>query len=101
MTVMKLAITFSLFAVSMFAAEWTGTISDAKCGMKHSDASEASAKCVQGCVKGGQAAVFVTGDKVIKIANQDAVKEHLGHKVTVTGKLDGDTLTVDSVKMGS
>ena len=39
-------------------------------------------------------AKFVTGDKVIKIANQDKVKEHVGHKVTVSGKLDGDTLTV-------
>ena len=45
--------------------------------------------------------MFVTGDKVIKIANQDAVKEHLGHKVTITGNLDGDTVTVDSVKMAS
>jgi len=27
--------------------------------------------------------------------------DHLGHKVTVTGKLDGDTITIDSVKMAS
>ncbi len=97
----KLVFAFSLFAASMFAGEWTGTISDAKCAKAHADASEKSMKCVQGCVKGGQAAVFVTGDKVIKIANQDAVKEHLGHKVTVNGKLDGDTLTVETVKMAS
>lgn len=98
---MKLAFTFSLFAASMFAGEWAGTISDAKCAKGHADASEKSMKCVNACVKGGQAAVFVTGDKVIKIANQDAVKEHLGHKVTITGKLYGDTVTVESVKMGS
>jgi hypothetical protein len=27
------------------------------------------------------------------------VADHLGHKVTVTGDLEGDTVTIDSVKM--
>ncbi|MBC7924441.1 MAG: hypothetical protein H7039_02185 [Bryobacteraceae bacterium] len=97
----KFGFVFSLFAASMFAGEWTGTISDAKCAKAHADASEKSMSCVKGCVKGGQAAVFVTGDKVIKIGNQDKVTEHLGHKVTVTGNLEGDTLTIASVKMAS
>ena len=87
-------------ALSAFAGEWKGTISDSKCGAKHADASEKSQACVKGCVKGGSAAVFVTEDgKVLKIHNADAVKEHLGHKVTVTGTLDGDAVHVDSVKM--
>ena len=94
----KIAIV-ALFAASAFAAEWKGTISDAKCGAAHADASEKSMKCVQACVKAGQAAVFVTDGKVLKIANQDKVAAHLGHKVTLTGKLDGDTVTVDDVKM--
>ena len=89
----------ALFASCAFAAEWKGTISDAKCGAAHADASEKSMKCVNGCVKGGQKAVLVSEGKVLQIANQDAVKEHLGHKVTVTGKMEGDTVTVDSVKM--
>jgi hypothetical protein len=89
----------ALFAASAFAAEWEGTISDAKCGAAHADASEKSMKCVAACVKGGQKAVFVTDGKVMQIANQDKVTAHLGHKVTLSGKLDGDTITVDSVKM--
>jgi len=89
----------ALFAACAFAGEWKGVISDAKCGAAHADASEKSMKCVNGCVKGGQKAVFVSDGKVIPIANQDAVLKHLGHKVTVTGKMDGDTLTVDEVKM--
>jgi hypothetical protein len=89
----------ALFAACAFAGEWKGTISDSKCGAAHADASEKSMKCVNGCVRGGQKAVFVSDGKVIQIANQDAVKEHLGHKVTLTGKLEGDTVTVDSVKM--
>jgi hypothetical protein len=89
----------ALFAVSAFAADYKGTISDAKCGAAHADASEKSTKCVQGCVKGGQKAVFVSDGKVLQIANQDKVAQHLGHKVTISGKLEGETLTVDSVKM--
>ena len=89
----------ALFAASAFAAEWKGTISDAKCGAAHADASEKSMKCVNACVKGGQKAVLVSDGKVIQIANQDKVTEHLGHKVTVSGKLEGETLTVDTVTM--
>jgi hypothetical protein len=89
----------ALFAVSAFAADYKGTVSDAKCGAAHADASEKSTKCVQGCVKGGQKAVFVSDGKVLQIANQDKVAAHLGHKVTISGKLEGETLTVDSVKM--
>ena len=95
----KLAITFALASVGAFAATWSGTISDANCGAKHADASEKSMTCVKTCVGKGAAAVFVTDGKVLKIANQDAVKEHLGHKVDITGELEGDTVTVSKVTM--
>ena len=96
----KFAVGFLALALSAVAAEWKGTISDAGCGKKHADASEKSQACVKKCVGGGAAAVFVTEDgTVLKIHNADAVKDHLGHKVTVTGKLDGDSVHVDSVKM--
>jgi hypothetical protein len=89
----------SLFALSATAAEWTGYISDAKCGAKGS--SEAHAKCAETCVKGGAAAVFVTDGKVYKIDNDDQAKvlDHVGHKVTIDGKIEGDTIKVDNVKM--
>ena len=98
----KLALV-SLFAVGAFAATWSGTIVDEKCGAKHADASEASMKCVNSCVKGGSAAVLATGDKILKFSNPDAVKEHYGHKVTINGKLDKKTnmIMVKSVKMAS
>jgi len=89
----------SLFALSATAAEVTGYISDAKCGAKGS--SEAHAKCAETCVKGGSAAVFVSEGKVYKIDNDDQAKvaDHVGHKVTIDGKIDGDTIKVESVKM--
>ncbi len=96
----KLACLLSLCAASMFAADgkWTGMLADAKCGKNHADGSEKSAKCAQACVKNGQDAVLVSGEEVIKIANQDAVKEHVGHKVTIEGNLENNTLTVKNVK---
>ena len=89
----------ALFAACAFAGEWKGTISDSKCAANHADASEKSAACVQKCVKGGGQAVLVSDGKVLKIANQDKVMEHLGHKVTVTGDVEGETVTVASIKM--
>ncbi len=97
----KLEFAFLLCAAGMFAGEWTGVISDSHCGAKHNIASEDAAKCVEKCIKGGGEAVFVSEDKVLKLdaASQEKVKAHYGHKVTITGDLDGDTIKVDTVKM--
>lgn len=93
--------TGALFTAS--AAKWSGTISDAKCGKGHADASEKSQACVKKCCAGGQAAVFVVGDNVYKFdaKSADKIKDHLGHKVEINGTLKGDTITVKSVKMPS
>src|SRR5580692_9405721 len=91
---------FSLCAVSAFAESWSGVISDSSCGAKHKAGTAADAKCAAMCIKDkGASAVFVSDDKVYKIDNQDAIKGHEGHKVTITGKMDGETIHVDSVKM--
>ena len=52
-------------------------------------------------MEGGQKAVFVNDkDKTVyPIANQDAVKGHAGHHVTVNGTMDNNTLTVSKVTM--
>ena len=89
----------SLFAVGAYAESWNGTISEEHCGAKHAAATAADQKCIEKCMQGGAAPVFVSGDKVYKIDNPDAVKGHEGHKVTVTGKMEGDSIHVDSVKM--
>lgn len=99
----KLLATFALSAIgsmSAFAGEWTGYIADSKC--KHVDGTEAHVACTEKCIKGGADAVFVTSDnKVLKIDKDSMAKvtPHYGHKVTVTGKVDGDTLKVDTIKM--
>lgn len=89
-----------LLAGGAFAASWTGVISDEHCGAKHLALTPEDKACINTCVKGGSPAVFVAADnKIYKIDNQGAVKNHLGQKVTITGDMKGDTIHVDSVKM--
>jgi hypothetical protein len=100
--VLAVAAFAALSSMSAFGASWTGVIADEKCAGKHADASEASMACAQKCVKGGAAPVFVTADnKVLKFSDDSKSKimDHVGHKVTITGKEDKGVITVDSVKM--
>ncbi|HZT28969.1 MAG TPA: DUF5818 domain-containing protein [Bryobacteraceae bacterium] len=92
----------SLFVFSAFAEEFTGYITDSNCAAKQGAkaASDGHAGCAAGCIKKGAAAVLLTSEgKIYKIADQAKVTDHAGHKVTIEGKLDGDTIHVDSVKM--
>lgn len=100
----KLALTFvgglSLFAFSAMAADMTGFVSDAKCAADPAKAeSAAHAGCAAACAGKGEALVFVSGGKVYKVADQAKLKGHAGHKVTISGKVEGDSIAVDSVKM--
>lgn len=95
----KLFLVSSLFALAAFGAEMKGVISDAKCGAAH--ATKLNEKCVSGCVKGGQAPVFVTEGKVLKIADASKVMDHLGHQVKISGKVEGDTVAIDKIEMDS
>lgn len=85
-----------------------GYISDTKCatsGAKAKTAKEwiqpaAFEDCVKKCVKEGSPAVFVTEDN--KILTLDAastakITQYLGHKVSVTGKVEGTTLKIDTI----
>jgi hypothetical protein len=85
------------FAAVAMAAEYKGFVEDQKCSTM--PAMKGDADCAQKCIKGGSPAVLVTEDgKIYKIANQDKIVASAGMNVTVSGKLKGDTLTVDTVK---
>ena len=86
----------ALFAVSAMADEFTGWISDSKCGAKGASAQHKD--CAAKCVKGGAAPVFVSDSKVLKIDDASKVEGLIGQKVIVTGSVDGDTVKVESVK---
>ena len=92
-----------LFALSglAVAADVTGWVTDAACASK-GRFGESHAACAQKCAaKGGDLALVEDGGKVIKIHNKDAVKDHVGHKVTATGKVEDDSIHIDSVKAAS
>lgn len=94
----KLALVFAFCGTVAFGADWTGYISETKCGVKHNDASQASIDCVKGCIKGGAKPVLVVGDKIINISNIAKVPENLyGLKVTVKGTLKGDAVQIASI----
>ena len=101
----KIAVAFVLvFALAFVAtaAEFTGFIADSNCAAKQGAkaASEKHANCAAKCIKGGAAAVLVTADgKVYKIDDQSKVADHAGHKVTIMGDVQDDTIKVDTVKM--
>jgi len=95
--VLAFVLVLSVFTFTAVAGEWTGYISDSKCGAK--GAKDEHADCAVKCVKGGASPVFVTGDQVYKIDDASKVQDHIGHKVTITGELKGDTVQVQDVKM--
>lgn len=98
-----------LWAVSMavlcvasgVAQSLSGTISDSDCGLRHQAATVGDAACVQRCIKRGSAPVLVSGGKVYQISSdtREKVKDVLGQKVTINGKVDGDTVSIESVEL--
>jgi hypothetical protein len=96
-TITAIALMTVGFAASAMAAEFKGFVEDQACAGKPEMKDDAA--CAQKCIKGGSPAVLVTPDgKIYKISNQDKIVASAGQNVTVTGKLKGDTLTVDAVK---
>jgi hypothetical protein len=93
LTVLALAASFSLGAM---AADFNGYIIDQSCAGK--PAMRGNVACANKCIKGGSPAVLVTEDgKIYKISDQAKVVDLAGKKVTITGKLTDDTITVAKV----
>jgi hypothetical protein len=95
-----------MVAAPRAADTWKGTLSDSMCGVKHAAEKQGQnaqkhRDCIEKCAKDGEQYVFVTGDKIYKIANQDlaALKVHAGREVNLTGEMKEDTITVSKVEM--
>lgn len=85
-------------AASAMADSWTGWITDSHCGAKGARAGHEA--CAKKCVHGGSTYVFYNNadQKIYKVSDQKMAEEALGHEVVVTGTLDNDTITVQSIK---
>jgi hypothetical protein len=81
----------------LYAANWTGWITDEHCGAK--GASSGHKSCALKCAKDGAALVLYNSadEKLYKLSDQEAAKAHVGEKVKVVGTLEGETITVESI----
>jgi hypothetical protein len=96
----KLFLVSSLFAVSAFADNLKGVISEMHCTTKHAVASEGAKKCVTGCIKKGSSPVLVSDGKVYKFADASKVTEAMyGSNVVVDGSVKDDTITIATIKV--
>jgi len=98
-----LAIVLCFAGLTTWAApndqSWTGWISDSKCGAKGANAGHAS--CAKKCIDAGEKPVLVTDkdQKVVAIANPDAVAANIGQHVEVHGNMTSNgSLHVDKVQ---
>jgi hypothetical protein len=109
----------SMLGVTGLSAEqtWTGVISDSNCGAVHRADVEhggriTARECIigresdpniPGCVSAryGRQFVFVVGETVFKVSNQDfaGLRTHAAHRVKLTGELAGDTIKVSKIEM--
>jgi hypothetical protein len=78
----------------------TGYVVDERCAAR-GKAMWVNIQCVQTCVRDGDKVVLVTEQgKVFRIGNQEKIEaESYGQKVAVTGKADGDSITVSTLQI--
>jgi hypothetical protein len=104
-----LSILLSFLSVSALAERMTGYVSDEQCASHGSKAAKATdwvnpkafESCAQKCAKNGSPVVFVTEDNKVLKFDSDSLKtanEHLGHRVSVEGKVDNGSLKVDKME---
>ena len=94
----KVLAVFALCASSAMAADVTGYIVDKNCASKKEMLGDEA--CAKRCIGRGSPAVIATEDgKIYAVSNQDKVKDMAGKKVTVSGKMDGDTITVEKIEL--
>ncbi|MDQ1469049.1 MAG: hypothetical protein QOJ99_529 [Bryobacterales bacterium] len=78
----------------------TGYVVDERCAAR-GKAMWVNVQCVQTCVRDGDKVVLVTEQgKIFRIANQEKIEaDSYGQKVAVTGKSEGDTITVSTLQI--
>ena len=90
----------SALALGAAGAEFSGYIIDQDCSSKAD--MKGNEACARKCIKGGSPAVLLSADnKVYKLDDQTKAVEHAGHKVKVTGSLNGDTIKMESIRIDS
>jgi hypothetical protein len=79
---------------------YDGVITDTRCTAKHTPAiPESAADCVRACVHAGEHFALVDGDKLYILEGEpESLKRVAGERVTISGVLNGNTISVASVR---
>jgi hypothetical protein len=92
--------TLTLAAATLFAQAQTvtGTVTDTMCGAHHMMKDATPAQCTRECVKQGSDFALVSKGKVYTLKGDKVqLDKFAGQNVTIKGKVDGKTITVDSI----
>lgn len=80
--------------------EATGVIGDSACGLTHPDTYAGDRRaCTLNCVRRGAEFVLLAGQRIYRIENQafDNLAAFANLRVTITGTLDDDVITVSKI----
>jgi hypothetical protein len=99
--VFAMAALISLPALAAGRRSFTGEVGDAMCGRNHMP-GESAAECTRACVAHGSKFALIVEDKIYTLdtsdkAALDTLDKQAGKKVTVTGTLNDDVISVTSV----
>jgi len=76
---------------------FSGLITDAHCGPRHTDSKKSAADCARMCVRNGSRYVMVNGDKNYELTGApQQLGELAGQRVNLIGVLSGDAINVSS-----
>ncbi len=96
LTAAILVVSFSSMAFAGEAGSWKGWIADENCAKSYEKAASAGhVGCAKSCVKNGAKWALATesGAFILEMDGSEAEK-HLGHEVTVEGKLHKESKTI-------
>jgi uncharacterized low-complexity protein len=79
---------------------YEGVVTDTHCGAKHTPAiPESAGDCTRACVHSGEHFALVNGDKLYVLEGENQLLNHAaGERVTITGTLNGNIISVSSVR---
>jgi len=77
---------------------FSGMITDAHCGSRHTDSRNSASECVRMCVRNGSRYVMVDGDKSYELAGPaDQFVRLAGQRISLTGVVMGGAIKVSSI----
>jgi len=84
------------------SATFSGVVTDAHCGPRHTATEESASECARMCVRNGSRYIIVDRDRSYELAgNLTQVGDLAGQRAILTGVLEGNTIKVNSANSPS